>query len=597
MVRTILHDSLCLLVLLFWLASKSASAMPQTVHIGVLAIEGNDIALRQWTDTARYLDRQIPRHHFTIIPYSLKALDQAVANNKIDFLLTNPGNYVELESRYGVSRLATLKSLKRGKVYKKFAAVIFTRSERNDINSLADLKGKVFAGVSQYGFGGFQMAWREFHQQGIDPFQDFADIRFTGLPQDKIVYEVLQGKADAGSVRSEVIERLVADGTVSQQDIRILNPRISADYPFVVSTALYPEWPFAKLKHTTDSLAEQVAMNLLKITPDTEAARAARIAGWTIPLDYNQVHDLFKELGIGPYAVFRQASLKRVLMTYFPHILTTVFIIMALAVMTIYVARVNRKLSDSRNKLIGEIEQRKRIELAHVSRLSTIGEMASGMAHELNQPLTAIINYIKGCVHRLQDNSVDKSTLIDALQNAAMEAERAGAIIHHLRKMVRNDEPLRETASINEIIHAAIRLMQVQLRSNNIQLVECLQPELQYCEVDQVQLEQVLINLMVNAVEAMQDCPVKILNVQSRQGENGVEITIRDTGCGMSAEVCERVFDPFFTTRQGGMGLGLSISSTIVEAHHGNLKVESVVNTGTVFSIVLPEGSDAKSSM
>jgi two-component system sensor histidine kinase TtrS len=223
---------------------------------------------------------------------------------------------VELESRYGISRIATLMNDRPGGASTRFGAIIFTGAHRTDIQSLADLKGKSFAAVDEAAFGGFQMAWRELKEAGVDPFKDLKDLRFMGFPQDQIVYAVRDGRVDAGTVRTDILERMANKGVIDLADFNVLNPRESEGFSLLHSTRLYPEWAFAKSVAAPGDLARDVSIALLKMPRDDPATRAGKYIGWTVPLDYNRVHELFQELGIGPYQVSGDITLMDVLRRY-----------------------------------------------------------------------------------------------------------------------------------------------------------------------------------------------------------------------------------------------------------------------------------------
>ena len=280
---------------------QTSYAAKKDVHIGVLAVWGEKITQQMWQPTINYLNKTIPNHHFILKRLKLEQTSNAVKQNSLDFILTNPGNYIELEARFGVSRLATLKTKRQNKISNQFAAVIFTRNNRDDIQSLKDLRNKSFMGVTKKAFGGFQMAWLELQKQGINPFEDFSSLQFSGFPQDNVVYTVLNGKIDAGTVRTTTLERMASEGLIDINKFKIINRKTNPDFPFLHSTPLYPEWPIAKLKNTSAELAKLVSIALLKLSPSSNAAIQARSSGWTVPLDYFPVRNLFKELNLKPY--------------------------------------------------------------------------------------------------------------------------------------------------------------------------------------------------------------------------------------------------------------------------------------------------------
>lgn len=306
----------CLVILSLFSAGSLNAAARHEVRLGIQTVWGEEVARRMWQPTVDYLNRQLPQYRFTLQPLTLQQTDSAVRNEEIDFITTNPSNYIELEAAYGISRLLTLNKLRQGVPSTRFGAVIFTHADNQDIRSLYDLRGKSFMAVQETAFGGFQMAWRELKQRGIDPFKDFLPLEFSGFPQDKVVYAVRDKKVTAGTVRTDTLERMAREGLINIGQFRILAQKTTGDFPFLHSTQLYPEWPFAKLAHTPQELAKQITMALLGLSRNSQAAKAAKSTGWTVPMDYYPVRELMKELNVGPYRHSGRVTLKAVLGKY-----------------------------------------------------------------------------------------------------------------------------------------------------------------------------------------------------------------------------------------------------------------------------------------
>jgi len=780
----------------------------QLIKIGVLAHRGHDEALQRWSLTADYLSDVIDGYQFIIKPKSLSSMKDAVENNLIEFILTNPGNYVDIEANYGATRIATLRVKQRDHAYTSFSAVIFTRYDRHDINKLEDLRDRTFMAVNKNAFGGFQMAWLEMIKVNINPFEDLADLQFSGFPQDNIVYAVESGKIDAGTVRSDTLERMASEGAISIRDFKILNKQHSDSFPLLHSTRLYPEWPFAKLKKTNDQLAQKVAVALLTMDPNSKAATISRSEGWTIPLDYTPVHDVFKTLKIGPYAKIDNVTIEKVIDQYWHYILLVIITLFALGGIIVYISNTNHNLNLTQNNLRNEIESRRKAQLelaqhrdtleqnvikrtkelanlnkelqediiarkaaeaslkksshtlqtlheitssrhmsfegkvdallrtgcncfnmdygafmqikdgelqvirfvgnkpfykrkdwfkpdylfasemkldadplvvndisqhpvlkqrkqftqlgiqsyfgipvvvagtlfgyleygavsassitrslididmlqlisqwiggeiqrqqshenaqkhqadlAHVARLGTMGEMASGLAHELNQPLTAIVNYTRGCVRRLTSKEADMPAIVDAMEHSCSEAERAAEIIRRMRELVNKEVPRREFNDINNIIEVVIRLVQPKIKSHHVNIKRELDQDIPNIYVDRIQIEQVLINLLNNAIDAMKNTPLldREIIIQSLVNDQGVQVKVYDRGNGLPQNMKSDVFEPFFSTKNEGMGMGLSISRSIIEAHEGSLNAEQRELGGSIFSFTLPLGNE-----
>lgn len=229
-------------------------------------------------------------------------------------------------------------------------------------------------------------------------------------------------------------------------------------------------------------------------------------------------------------------------------------------------------------------------ELVHVARLSAMGEMASTLAHELNQPLTAVTNYVQTARHMLvTPERFDQERVAQIMEKAAEQTIRAGQIIRRLREFIRKGETDRLLADINQVVREACALSLVGAREQGIEVRLELAPHLPQVMIDQVQIQQVLLNLIRNSVEALQQVQERRLVVSTAQ-RNGEQIlvSVADNGPGLAAEVVERLFQPFVTTKPTGTGIGLSISRSIIEAHGGLLSARPVAGSGVTFEFVLP---------
>ena len=228
-------------------------------------------------------------------------------------------------------------------------------------------------------------------------------------------------------------------------------------------------------------------------------------------------------------------------------------------------------------------------ELVHISRLTAMGEMASTLAHELNQPLSAITNYLKGS-RRLLDGATEKKfvAMRDALDKAADQAMRAGQIIRRLRDFVARGESERRVESITKLVEEASALALVGVKDLGIRVQFQFKPEIDLVLADRVQVQQVLLNLIRNAMDAMESSPTRDLIIGIAPVDGGqVKISVTDSGSGISPDIAEQLFQPFITTKRQGMGVGLSISRTIVEAHNGRIWVEPNPAGGTTFHFTL----------
>ncbi|MFO1058159.1 MAG: PAS domain S-box protein [Dongiaceae bacterium] len=228
-------------------------------------------------------------------------------------------------------------------------------------------------------------------------------------------------------------------------------------------------------------------------------------------------------------------------------------------------------------------------ELVHVSRLSAMGEMASTLAHELNQPLTAVMNYVTAAQRMVEaPGRFPAPRIAETMGKAIEQAERAGQIIRRLREFIRKGETDRAAADINQVVREAGGLGLIGAREQGIDVRYALSPALPAVLIDRIQIQQVILNLVRNSVEAMHEAPRREIEFRTAVAAGGlVEVVISDTGPGLPAEVMERLFQPFVTTKPNGTGIGLSISRSIVEAHGGHL-APLPRDAGAAFRFTLP---------
>jgi two-component system sensor kinase FixL len=233
-------------------------------------------------------------------------------------------------------------------------------------------------------------------------------------------------------------------------------------------------------------------------------------------------------------------------------------------------------------------------ELAHVARLNSMGQMSAALAHELNQPLTAITNFVEALritLKGVQDPSAVRAAAL--AERAAQQTLRAGAIIRNLRDFVEKRETGRALEDMNAIVEEAVTLAFAGSADTGVRIRLDLEPGLPQVLVDRIQIQQVLINLIRNAVEAMLSSPKRELGIATGFENDGVVVTVRDTGPGLPPEILNRLFQPFSTTKEQGMGIGLTICKSIVEAHGGRISAEQREGQGATFTILLGPDSNA----
>jgi PAS domain S-box-containing protein len=236
-----------------------------------------------------------------------------------------------------------------------------------------------------------------------------------------------------------------------------------------------------------------------------------------------------------------------------------------------------------------------RQKLAHVSRLSTLGEMAAGIAHEINQPLTAIATFADGCTRLVHSGQGDSAVLTDVLTKISEQARRAAEVIRRLRNMVRLGAQEKEIVGINDLVTEVIELVSIDTRTQSIRIQTNMSDALAPVEVDKIQIQQVLLNLLRNAVDALEsleDEHMSIAVITAYNDKHEIMVSVVDRGDGVPANVVDKLFSPFFTTKKSGMGVGLSICQSIVHAHGGTLWYTPNSDRGSAFHFALPVNTE-----
>ena len=457
--------------------SDNSMLEKEKFRIGVMAIRGKVQAVSKWGLHMDYLSQIIPDRSFELVPLAVDEVESAIANQDVEFVITNPGMYVNLEAKYGINRIVSLKNKRLGKAATEFGAVIFTKADRSDINEITDFKGKTFAGVSENAFGGWQMAWDIFLNNDVVPKNHLKKLDFLGT-HDDVVKAVLNGEVDGGTVRTDTLERLAEAEVIRMEDFKIINPQTDdPNFEFVRSTPLYPEWAFSAIKGAPLELEEEIAKALLEMSVDSPAAKTAKIYGWTVPFNYRPVHELFIDLKVAPYdnlADFTTAQL-----------LQRLGIVLGLAVaaiagVTVFFQRRNlekqkqneQALTKANQSLEGSLEEQKELK-----------EQQELQKQELETAIYALIEEIADAADgdltvRASLDSLELSTVADLfnsvienLQDIAIEARESSGQVGFALKQ--NELAIRELAeqAVTEATETRTTLDSVQQMTTSIQAV------------------------------------------------------------------------------------------------------------------------------
>ena len=573
---------------------QKAGSKKQTIIIGILSKAPQDsIKNTPWQFSFDRLN-SLPKYHFIPRFLSKEQLNNALLNDELDFVICDAINYIAFEKKYGLLHLLTRTEYYAESSVTSEGLSVHTLSNNSDITRLLDLKDKNIGIIDENSSMSWLFLEKFLFKHGLIANTNITTSPITDMHQSLSLLK--NGTFDAIISKSGLLKKYLAQENM--ENLRLINPRHGWQAPFLHSSVLIPEWPLSKAWFIDNQLASQIVSLLLNQHTDNSSSYYLPQYYWNVAQNYTALNKLFVfSDAIDDNSNAQKSSLTQKIQYWVSFII--ICILVAILFMYLRSSRdLNNRLTASKESLEQEIKERQhaqeqalthQAELAHVARLSTMGEMASGLAHELNQPLSAIHTYVQGCIRRINMGNTDLDAIVNALKLTAQQADRAGGIIRRLRSFVRKGESHKTYSEINQIVNEVTGFLESQLKSKQVLLTLDLEEDLPPVLADIIQIEQVLINLLKNAIESMFDIEKPTIIISTRRSDQKfIELCVIDSGHGISEDKLKRIFNPFFTTKTSGMGMGLSISSSIVEAHDGKLYAENNPQQGARFCLTLP---------
>ena len=589
------------ILILILLPNISFSA-DKIIKIGVRAHSGIDKAMIKWQPTADHLSNSIPGFQFEIHPYiNINSLQDAIQHRVYDFILSNPSSYAEMEVNYGIKALATLKNKRGDQAYSQYGAVIFTRSDRADIVTLSDIKHKTFMSVAPKAFGGWRVALFEFLKNDINPYTDFAHIQY-GTLQESVVYAVEKNIVDAGTVRTDMLERMAASGEIDLNNFKVINQKRVRDFSFLLSTSLYPEWPFSALEHTPEELTKAVFQALMTIEKTQPAAVAGMYDGWEQPRSYKQVHELLKSLNVSPYNTDQKINFSELIKANWVWIAGIILSIILISLFIAYLARLNKQLINAKTNLLCEIDERKQAEselteykaqLEHmVTKRTSELEMSNkeleaysySIAHDLRSPLRAITSF-----SQILSEDADKK-LDDEEKEYLSRIINAGKLMANL---------IDDILNLSKVTRTQIKPSLIDLSKLSESIIADLSSQSNYRNTDWIiesnltakgdsrLLKMLLQNLLGNAYKFCNKDTKPRVELGTSTFEGKPIFYVKDNGIGIEENYFSKIFKPFERLVRSdefeGTGIGLATVQRIIDRHSGKIWVESEINKGTTF--------------
>jgi len=547
---------------IFCISTNNAQQEAKSAKIGVLTQHGPEQCLAKWGPTAEYLTDAISGWSFSIVPLTPDELYTAVRDGRVDFVLATSSLYVELEVFYGASRIATLRNVYPKGMYTYFGGVLFCRSDRSDIRELNDLNGKTLMGLHEQACTAWHAVWLEMLENNVDPFKDLRKIEFGGSNK-AIIEAVRTGRVDVGAVRSDAFERMKFTGKIKADEFRVIHERNQEhkDVPFSHSTQVFSEKPMAKLNHTPDELAEKVAAALIEMSPESSAARAAECGGWTIPHNYQSVHDCLKRLRVSPYEDYGKITLAGVFRQYGPWLITIIVLIVLVVGSLVFILALKNRLS-SAQKVILEHQITEISDRAH-------RKFSQNLHDSLGQQLTGIRFMAEILKDKLQ---TDSSGYAEAAQKISDLVHKA---MNQSRDMAKGLDPVE--LSENDLVSA----IEVLLRnientfdvSCDFEHDESVMPVHNSQSVHLYRITQEAIS------NALRHGKAKHIRIGLRELEGRYILSVADDGVGFSEQ------------QVASKGMGLHIMRYRAKAVNGTLDIKSGQNGGVVVKCSLPKSA------
>lgn len=568
--------------------------MSHTLRVGVLTVLDIGSTKEQWQQHLDRLENRLASRTLQVAFLGLAELERAAIDRQVDLVITNPGQYVVLESRLGVSRLATQVTRDQQDPAHVVGSAVVVRQDA-PYRQLADLKKRSVAATSPQAFGGYQVIAARWRKLGLNVEQGDIRMHFVDYPMTRVVEAVLDGKAEAGILRACLLEQMEQRGAIPRGSLRVLEEPTQSSTSCRVSSPLYPGWALAALPHVPPEVAHEVALAVLSMAVDDVGTR------WSVPADYQPVHEVLRTLEIEPYEFLREHRVQALARRYW-YIPAALFLILLLGVG--YTVRVEvlvkrrtaelRQSLDEQNRLARQVAE-SREAMDHLSRLSILGELSATLGHELNQPLATVANYVTSLRRRHKNGTLAEEVLIQALDDMQQQVERAAHVLDGVRTLARKRTGQRQLASPEEWVRESIRLFR-SMQSQPPEVALEVSEEARSIRVacDLLQMQQVMLNLLKNAEDAHRagNIPDTAIRCRVAVEDGWLCVQVIDSAPPLRAEQLDHLFEPFFTTKPGGLGLGLPICRSIVEGHGGSLighpRDREGKAGGMVFEVWLP---------
>lgn len=513
-------------------------------------------------------------------------VDEAVEQGTIDFLIAEAGAYTRYQMNDGMKSLASLWPLEAPDPAYAVGSLFISRADNDTIRKTSDFVGKKIGAYYPQSFSGYLIGLRDIYEKGVVIQLLRNRMTFFGDDPLKLAHAVENGDVDVGILPACRFEHMVNSGEIDRVRFRLIDTRSSGLIHCAHSTELYPSFYFASAKHVDLALQKTVSAALYTMTVVADGA------DWGLPVSNRAVHDLFFDLKIGPYSNLAAWQFA----TFAKEQTMTVMIFLGVSLLIIFYAGSLSVLVRRRTKLLKEaLADRERIEklanasrdhIANLERTGIVGQMSTMIAHELKQPLGAITNFANGLLRRSKRGPIDSKMLTEVLEEIVEQGTRASEIVNRVRAYAKHQTPELKMSDMSVSVERAIETFKRSRRTDAV-ITKSILPYL-WADIDGWEIELAVLNLLKNAADALEKTGLPEIHVSVKPEDRFWRIEVKDNGPKITQEEVDKFMMPLVTSKEGGLGLGISIVGNIAERHHGRLTATANPDHGVTMALDIP---------
>lgn len=553
-----------------FISAASFAAEKTEIKVGVIDSFNPEFSTQTLEPTLKFLNSKLPAYRF--VPVSLNSVnpDKELKNNPVDFLISSAGTFHELRLSQGIVHVATRKTILSDDPSASEAGAFVTLAKREDLKELRDLKEKVVAASQPNSFDGWLVAQHEIFKNGLDPENFFKRSVFTHFQFPDSLMLLIQGEADVAILSACVLEQLSNEGLIEASDFKVLAQKPQGVLRCARSTDLYPGIVFAAREDIPPKLKWEVTSALMSMPPTNDYE-------WTIASRFSKVDELYRDLQLGPYQYLKDWSPAGILKRFKTEILLASGLLLLLILNSLYLRRtVAKRTLQVRRTLNRQIKLEKeykesRNRLAQMEKFGVINQMSGMLAHEVQQPLMAINNYLAGLRVYLNSKGYSDAVTERAIGSLEHNSERIGSIVTRVRGYAKQKKGEMKSCDLTAIALSALNVLKA-LKFEHVEVTSDLPPQAKVVG-DPLELELLIINLLKNACSAVekQPKPKVDLKIESLDDKHWC-LSVSDNGPTLDDKSFARLKTLGDSVKPEGMGIGLSIVRGIADKHGAELE-------------------------